>query len=140
MKPDGSFADDHRQIAIGQPQDAKEKNYATPTKSTSLVIDTSANESNGSSEKVQTPSSARSSSSAVLPTFSKLQRWRIEKGNRKKFRESPKAVDSAETMSQEDIKRDVADSRRQARYRDKSFREDAKSPSDDSSANWMVKR
>jgi len=124
MKRDEALAD-KRQLATQQPQDVKEINFTTPTKANSLVIDTSANESHASSEKVETPSSARSSSSAVLHNFSKFdsikQRYR-----KKMLREIPKTIDNdkptmtktSQEMSQ-DVKQNVADSRRQVRYRDK---------------------
>ena len=96
-------------LATQQPQDMKETPPTTPHKETYFAVDTSV-------ETVTTPLSARS---AVLPNFSKFDD--LKQRYRNKFRNSLKTGDDTKPATANSSP--VADSRRETRYRDLSFRE-----------------
>ena len=73
-----------------RPQDVKESNFASPRKSKSLMINASGSTARASPD-AGTPSSVRSSSSAILPNFAKFDN--LKQKYRRKNRDSMKSND-----------------------------------------------
>jgi len=92
MKRDEALAETRREAIPQAPYDEKESDAArTPPRAKSLAIDTSSVGSLGLHERVETPSSARASSSAIMPSFTRYDS--LKQRYLKKVRASPKTTD-----------------------------------------------